>query len=192
AIGVAVLLELARIISQRTERKHTVRLISCGAEEQLSEGSAAYVREHRNEVSSNGICVFNFDAFGSHLGWYQLMANGTNDFTSFLSSQLAEADLYAKITNEVFPYGDHFPFTAAGISGCMLLRHNCNSGRFFHHRHDDDMTKISFADTARITDAFAGMVCNLISQRAIPFKSKIPEDQMRKIEAVWNDLFGGW
>ena len=46
AIGCAVTLELARVLSQRPHR-NTLRFICFGAEEMLSVGSASYVRMHR-------------------------------------------------------------------------------------------------------------------------------------------------
>jgi Zn-dependent M28 family amino/carboxypeptidase len=46
-------LELARLLQPRPRRR-TIRLISFGAEEQLSVGSTAYVRAHREETATRG------------------------------------------------------------------------------------------------------------------------------------------
>ena len=77
--GVVGVLELARLLQDRTRRR-TVRLVSFGAEEQLSVGSAAYVRVHRDEVSRQGRLMYNLDSYGSHLGWLQLYLNAHPDF----------------------------------------------------------------------------------------------------------------
>ena len=69
-------LELARLLQARTRRR-TVRLVSFGAEEQLSVGSAAYVRVHRDEVSRRGRLMYNLDSYGSHLGWLQFTSTPT-------------------------------------------------------------------------------------------------------------------
>ena len=85
--GVVGVLELARLL-QPLPRRRTIRLISFGAEEQLSVGSAAYVRAHRDEVSRRGRCMYNLDSYGSHLGWLQLYINGHADFEAVAASVL--------------------------------------------------------------------------------------------------------
>ena len=49
ASGTAAIVELARILAERAPFRRSLRLISFGAEEQLSVGSACYVRSHRRD-----------------------------------------------------------------------------------------------------------------------------------------------
>ena len=58
AIGSAIMIELARLLSQK-KHKRSFRLISFGAEEQLSVGSAAYIRQHRQDITKNVNAVVN-------------------------------------------------------------------------------------------------------------------------------------
>ena len=74
ASGVAAILEAARVLAPHA-RKRTIRFISFGAEEQLSVGSADYVRRHRDELSERGTFMANFDSFGSHMGWTELQSS---------------------------------------------------------------------------------------------------------------------
>ena len=135
-------LELARLLQDRTRRR-TIRLVSFGAEEQLSVGSAAYVRVHRDEVSRQGRLMYNLDSYGSHLGWLQLYLNAHPDFEGTFGPHFRAAGLYYQVITRVVPYADHFPFVAAGLPGVFHHRANCDSGRFFHHRPDDDLSRVS-------------------------------------------------
>lgn len=191
AIGSIAVVELARILAAEP-RKHPIRLISFGAEEQLSEGSAAYVRRHRKELAANGAGMFNFDAFGSHMGWYYLICNGPPQFNRVIKNFLEKRDLFARVVSDLNPYGDHFPFVAAGVPGCVLERLNCAAGRFFHHRADDDLSRVSPDGVARVLDAFAGLLAYLSNGDKLPFPTTIPESQAGEAARVWEDIFGGW
>jgi hypothetical protein len=189
--GVAGLLELARVLHPQPRRR-TIRLISFGAEEQLSVGSASYVRAHRDEVRRRGRCIYNLDSFGSHLGWLQLYVNGQEAFEASFRPYLHAAALHYQLVTAVTPYADHFPFVAAGLPGAFHYRVNCDSGRFFHHRPDDDLTRVSPAVIARDVSAIASWLAAMASADGLPFEPDVPAAQRDEIAACWEDLFGGW
>src|SRR5262249_10805551 len=59
--GVAVILEAARIFKRLGLRpKHTIRFLFFSGEEELSNGSRAYVAQHKNELD-DARAVFNID-----------------------------------------------------------------------------------------------------------------------------------
>src|SRR5262249_47497412 len=107
--GVSGLLELARVLAQ-TPRRRTLRLISFGAEEQLSVGSTHYVRHHRDEVRQRGRLMFNLDSYASWMGWTELVCNGPAEMQAYLRSFFAREGLYPGFTAQTMPYADHFPF----------------------------------------------------------------------------------
>lgn len=189
--GVAGVIELARLLAARPRRR-TVRLISFGAEEQLSVGSAAYVRAHRDEVARRGRCMYNLDSYGSHLGWLQLYLNAHPDFESSLRPFFQAVDVRYQTVTSVVPYADHFPFIAAGLPGVFHYRVNCDGGRFFHHRPDDDLTRVSPQVIARDLTAVASWLDAIATSEALPFTPGVPESQHAEIAACWDDLFGGW
>lgn len=191
ASGVAGLLEMARILGPRP-RRHTLRLISFGAEEQLSVGSAEYVRKHREEVRRRGRLMFNLDSYGSAMGWTELVCNGARELAVWMAERFARHDLYPSFTGSTVPYADHFPFVAAGVPGVYLGRRNCVGGRFFHHRPDDDMSRVSPRVMARHLDAVADVMDEAARHDAPPFPREIPEEQRRAVALFWEDLFGGW
>jgi len=191
ASGVVGVIELARLLQGRTRRR-TVRLMSFGAEEQLSVGSAIYVRRHRDEVSRQGRFMYNLDSFGSHLGWLQLYINAHQDFELALRPYFRAADVYYQTITKVVPYADHFPFVAAGLAGVFHYRANCDAGRFFHHRPDDDLSRVSASLIARDVSVVATWIDEMSRIDALPFTPGIPEAQRPDVASCWEDLFGGW
>ena len=191
ASGVAALLELARVLAPR-KRRRGIRLISFGAEEQLSVGSAAYVREHRRELESRGRFVFNIDSSGSHLGWNTLTLTGSPEMRDTVLPLLEQSGLYAQPVYDTVPYLDQFPFAAAGVPGISLTRNNCATGRFFHHRPDDNTGRVSTTLLAAQANAAARLVEFLAQADDMPFPAEIPPDQAAPVATFWEDLFGGW
>ncbi len=190
--GTAAVLELARLLGRMAPLRRTVRLVSFGAEEQLSVGSAQYVRRHRDSLAEKGRFLLNFDSFGSHLGWLELVAGGPQAMVDYLRGVYRRHDLYLALTTQIMPYADHFPFQAAGVPAASILRSNCTAGRFFHHRPDDDLSRVSMDLLARVLDASLEALAELGGVSKLPFPAKIPEEQTRAAADCWNDLFGGW
>jgi hypothetical protein len=191
ASGVAGLVELARVLAPVPTRR-TIRLISFGAEEQLSVGSAAYVRRHREEVARTVRLMFNLDSIGSGLAWTEIWCNGPGELDGMVGGWFAKAGLYPAIERGLVPYADHFPFVAAGVPGIWMWRKNCANGRFFHHRPDDDLSRISPVCMARHLDVVAAGIAELAQAETLPFPAGIPENRKADVAAMWNDLFGGW
>ncbi|MGQ9661350.1 MAG: M20/M25/M40 family metallo-hydrolase [Kiritimatiellia bacterium] len=191
ASGVAALLETARLL-EPLPRRRTIRLISFGAEEQLSVGSAEYVRRHRQDLQSQGRFMVNYDAIGSHLGWTCLVCNGPPSMTDFVSHILEDEGFYAKIEEQVTPYADHFPFVAVGIPSVFIHRTNCSGGRFFHHRGDDDLSRVSVVQISRTVEITVRLLTKLMQAARMPFPAQIPENQDHAAKTLWTELFGGW
>lgn len=191
AVGVVALLELARILAP-LPRRRTLRLISFGTEEQLSVGSAEYVREHRAEIAARGRCMFNIDGGGSLMGWTELNANGPEAMVTAIVKAFQRRDVWLGVGREVIPYTDQFPFAVAGVPGVWLSRRNCKAGRFFHHRPDDDLSRVSCELVATLTSAAADLLADWSARRTLPFAPRIPAAQREGIQAFWEDLYGGW
>jgi aminopeptidase YwaD len=192
ATGTVAVLELARLLAPVAPLRRTLRLVSFGAEEQLSVGSAEYVRTHREELAGRGALMLNFDSFGSCMGWFELHAGGAADMTDWLWRWYAQREIYTSLSTAVMPYADHFPFVAAGIPAVTLIRSNCKAGRFFHHRPDDDLSRISVDLIRRVIDASAALLVDLADREVLPFSLPIPAEQAGAVARYWDDLFGGW
>ncbi|MCF7688368.1 MAG: M28 family peptidase [Cephaloticoccus sp.] len=189
--AVAGIIELARVLAP-LPRRHTIRLISFGAEEQLSVGSSAYVRRHREELVRDGRFIFNFDSFGSLLGWNTLSGSAPVELDGILQDYFGRHGQFFRRELGVLPYADHFPFNAAGVPGLTLMRLNCAGGRFFHHRPDDDISRLDFDVMTASLNAVAEFTAAMAAKEQLPFAAAIPTDEIAGIEHCWSDLFGGW
>jgi Zn-dependent M28 family amino/carboxypeptidase len=187
----AGLIELARVLAP-LPRRRTIRLISFGAEEQLSVGSSHYVRRHRAELAKHGRCLFNFDSFGSLLGWNTLWGSGPRELDALLPKYFQKHGQQVRREYGVLPYADHFPFVAAGVPALTLMRFNCTAGRFFHHRPDDDLSRVDPMLMAASLNAVAEFTAEMANLPELPFAATIPENEHAAIAAHWDDLFGGW
>ena len=189
--GVATVLELARALSDMPRRR-TIRLISFGCEEQLSVGSADYVRKHRTELSSRCALLLNFDSFGSLLGWSEWSCCSSDDMGRHLTQFFADHGEYTRIAREEVPLADHFPFAACGVPCAWLGRSNCTAGRFFHHRPDDTIERVDIPMVTRYLNISAACLDQLAQKDTLPFDPSIPKEQAAEIEKIWQELFGGW
>lgn len=189
--AVAGVIELARVLAL-LERRRTIRLISFGADEQLSVGSSAYVRKHRDALKREGGVMFNFDSFGSLLGWNTLSGSGPAELDKKLAQCFEQQGHYFRRESGVLPYADHFPFNAAGIPGLTLMRLNCESGSFFHHRADDDMSRLDYDVMTSSLNAVAAFSAEMATVEKLPFELTIPAADEPDINSCWDDLFGGW
>ena len=193
AIGSASVVELARILSGK-KLKRTLRLISFGAEEQLSVGSASYVRRHREEIARRGRFMFNIDGSGSAIGWLSMIYNGSAKHEALLRDVFNQHDFYFKLSRDLCPYTDQFPFAAAGVPGLWLTRCNCTSGVFYHHRHDDTLENLDFTLAARQLDAVAAFLVKIAEEegRDADVMAGLTAEEHVEIKRVWEALYGGW
>jgi aminopeptidase YwaD len=191
ASGVAGLLELAKVLAP-LPRRRTLRFVSFGAEEQLSVGSAWHVRHRRTEIEREAKIIFNLDSYGSWMGWTELVLNGPPELEDSIREYFESHELYVNTPKSICPYADHFPFVAAGVPGITMWRNNCTSGRFFHHRPDDDPSRVSRDLMADLLDSVAAWVADRAREPQWPFPRSIPGPQALEVARFWEDLFGGW
>ena len=188
AIGSAAVVELARLLSVRPHRR-TCRLISFGAEEQLSQGSAGYVRSHWGEIKRNGVFMCNFDSMGSALGWAEFTVNGSEALRKLIAETYhAHGVYYTELVNPS-PYSDQFPFAACGVPGLWLFRRNCDSGIFYHHRADNTPDKLDFDVSAQLVEASAVLLGTLADQEDISPYRGMPADLQREIASLYTSVY---
>lgn len=191
AIGSAAVIELARLLSQKPH-KRTFRLISFGAEEQLSVGSASYMRAHRREIEDNGVFMCNFDSFGSALGWMKLTLSATPEMRSLIAHHLHAHDVYYTENLAPCPYTDQFPFAACGVPGIWVNRPNCTSGCYYHHRVDNTPDVLGFDQAAVTVSAGAALLADLADRDSLDGLKGIPADQQEQINKLFDAVYGGF
>ena len=188
ASGVVALLELAAQLAPLRPMR-TIRLVSFGAEEQLSVGSAAYVNAHRSEMKSVG-AVLNLDSVASPLGHHWLIRAGTAKFGAWLVSRLAKERFEAVEKPAAMPFADHFPFSVFGVPAVTFLRPNMNSGmRWQHHSAHDNLDNVSVTELARVVSAVTAVSTDLASKSRWPFTRGLASEQRAESARLARELY---
>ncbi|MBQ9338695.1 MAG: M28 family peptidase [Lentisphaeria bacterium] len=191
AIGSVCMIELARLLAAKPHRR-TFRLISFGAEEQLSLGSASYIRRHRDEITRNGVFMCNFDSAGSALGWGEFTVNANAALRRKIAAVCRKHDIYYVELTEPCPYTDQFPFAACGVPGIWLYRKNCIGGNYYHHRFDNTPDIIGFDEAAKLVHASAELLADLADRDNIDSFRGIPAKLQSQIDAQFQAVYGGF
>jgi len=189
ASGVVALLELARLLSPQKPLR-TIRLVSFGAEEQLSVGSAAYASAHHGEISRIG-AVLNMDSISSPLGHHWLIRAGSDAFGAWLVKTLARAELDVVERTATMPFADHFPFSAFGVPSVTFMRPNMDSGmRWQHHSSQDNLGNVSMDESVKVISAVARAVNDLARAARWPFPRGLAIEQRSETVRMAKELFG--
>jgi hypothetical protein len=189
ASGVVALLELANSIVE-TRPLRTIRLVSFGAEEQLSVGSACYVGAHRREMASIG-AVINLDSVSSPLGHHWAITAGREEFGRWMLGNLLSYGLDAVAKTSPMPFADHFPFSAFAVPSVTLMRPNMDGGmRWQHHSAHDSVANVSITELARVIRAVAGITRKLARSRRWSFPRGIAPEHQLETRRLARELFG--
>jgi hypothetical protein len=187
--GVMCLLELARRLASRPHRR-SVRFISFGAEEQLSVGSAAYVRLHRRELARTTGLVVNFDSVSSPLGHFEMSCVGADALALRARRALAVRGLDIVLRREVTPFVDNFPFNWAGVPSLWFARTNCPAGRWQHHSRHDTLAHVSMNEVIRLLGAVTPLVIKLAGETRWTFPRGLPAAQQVVANRFGRELYG--
>lgn len=188
ASGVVCLLALARALAGQRLRR-TVRLISFGAEEQLSVGSAAYARRHAPGTKDIGL-VINLDSVSSPLGHWVMYVSGTDALAAQASQRLAAHGLDVETRNEITPFSDQFPFNRRGIPSLWFMRTNFPGGRWQHHSVHDTLENVSVEEVRRLLTALHPMVKQLANETRWSFPARLPAAQQAAADRLGRELYG--
>ncbi|HEV2207508.1 MAG TPA: M28 family peptidase [Verrucomicrobiae bacterium] len=187
--GVVALLELAVLLGPDKPLR-SIRLISFGAEEQLSVGSACYAAAHRREMGSFG-AVLNLDSVSSPLGHHWLIRAGSNRFGAWLVKRLGQAGLEVAERTATMPFADHFPFSAFGIPSVTFMRPNMDGGmRWQHHSAQDALDNVSADELMRVVRAVSGVTGQLARTAHWPFRRGLAREQRAETARMAKELFG--
>ena len=189
AVGCAIIVEMARVLSQ-TPHKRTLRFIAFGTEEQLSVGSAMYLRQHRDEVKNKGVFMCNFDSCGCMLGWNTFTVNANDALAEKMEQILHQADVYYLANRAPDPYNDLFPFTLEGVPGITFLRCNCESGKFYHHQPNNTIEILSGSVLAQLSKAGCQLVTHMANEALDAYG--VDPSTRGTVNALWEDEYGGW
>jgi Zn-dependent M28 family amino/carboxypeptidase len=187
--GVVALLELAVLLASARPLR-TIRLVSFGAEEQLSVGSACYVAAHKKEMESVGVAL-NIDSVASPLGHHWVFRAGTEGFGRWLLRRLAEEGLDAVEKAAPMPFADHFPFSVFGVPAVSFIRPNMDNGlRWQHHSVHDQLDNVSIVELSRVVQAVGTLAGELAAKPRWPFTRGLAPEQRAETARLARELFG--
>ncbi len=186
--GVASVLELARAFA-RTRPVRTLRFISFGAEEQLSEGAKQYVLAPQNLKGVQ--FVLNTDSIGAWMGRTDIYWTGPGELKSLLQGVNRELGLPVHLREEISPFSDHFPFHLAGIPGVWYYRRTYQAARHYHHSRLEGMDVLSPEVLERTYRHQAILLERVAFADELPIDSTIPVgkmDELRRLGREWCGL----
>ena len=191
AVGCAIAVELARILSKKKHR-HTIKFIAFGAEEQLSVGCAEYVKKHRDEIEKSGIFMCNFDSCSSTIGWNRFIINANEKIKDQMRKTYNGNDVYYVEVTQPDPCNDMFPFTVCGVPGVTLMRNNCEIGKFYHHRPDNNISNISTDVAAILASASAKLIEEIANSDDFKDNFTVDISCSDNVMDLWKENYGGW
>jgi aminopeptidase YwaD len=192
ASGVVAVIAMARALAktaQEREFARTIRFIAFGAEEQLSVGSRAYVLNHQREMARHAFMI-NLDSIASALGHTEMLVAGTVELEKWARMALRDEDLLVRISYEVTPFSDHFPFTAMGVPALWFYRPNCAGGRWQHHSIHDTLANASAEAVATVAGGVCTLAARAASLKKLPFPRRFRSEQAGIIRKYAADLYG--
>jgi len=187
ATGVAATLELARFFASR-KPKRTMRFISYGAEEQLSEGARLYADSLENADQIQ--FVLNVDAIGGHMGRTQVFICGSRELDRLVNQASEDLDFPAHPEREISPFSDHFFLNSLGVPGVWYYRPTYLSARHFHHSRLETLEVLSPGVLESTVNHQARLLQQIVQDEKLPFSREIPKNQMKKIKKLNREWAG--
>ena len=185
--GVAALLELARFFSQMPPRR-TLRFISYGTEEQLSEGALHYAK---NVADSARIrMVLNVDSIGAVMGQTSIFCTGRSELARFVKEINRETGFPGHITRKVIPFSDHFPLNLRNIASVWYYRQTYAAGRHFHHSPLETIDVLSAEILEQTVRHQACLLSRVSNADPLPFPPGLTKSQRHELKQAAREWIG--
>jgi aminopeptidase YwaD len=175
ASGTVVVMETARVLAklaaeQGTAPGCTIRFATFSAEEQLLQGSSAFVRRHYGPEPLP-LLMINLDELST--GNMKGVVLQFPELRGFVQEQLdtMRDGLACHVMTQLDAWSDHYPFSLRGIPSAILWRWRF-FGRYpeadYHHEPGDTLDKVRIRDLKE----YVGMLARLL----LRFSHVAPED----------------
>ena len=191
ASGVAMVMELARLYSQRGS-KRTLRFVAFGGEEGGLLGSQRYVtqlKEQRGKgvdsLSDHLFCL-NLDGLGIALGTNSCYVLGPPEIGDTVKT-LGEELGIPHIVKEDIDFSDNLPFAWNGVPNISLTREG--AGAEFIHTVEDTIELIDIEQLQQASQFIDALLAQTAARAELwPFKRQIPSkmlDKVRETQRKW-------
>jgi len=187
ASAVAIILEIAKILSENFKPKRTIKFISFGAEEsgsksffEWSVGSFEYVKKHSEEMK-NSIANINLDvpAFGD-----TVILRATPEMTTFVKELVKDLGLETifKVTKMTTTSTDHWSFVMCGVPSVNFGEEKRAYEKIYHTNYDAP------ANVSRYLLEYSSRVMLSLVSR-LDSADILPYDFLPTVKKLENDLF---
>jgi hypothetical protein len=185
--GVAAVLALARFFSQ-TPPKRTLRFISYGTEEQLSEGALYYARNVADAAQIR--MVLNVDSIGAVMGQTSVFCTGKSELARFVKEINQETGFPGHIDRKVIPFSDHFPLNLRNVASVWYYRQTYAAGRHFHHSPLETVDVLSAEILEQTVRHQACLLHRVSNADPLPFPSGLTRTQRRELKQAAREWIG--
>lgn len=174
AAGVAILLEIARILAQRKPNL-SYQFVSFGGEELGLRGSWAYAS--RVKLDEIKLCI-NLDSIGELPGMLLASSAGNKEMIDWISSLAMKNHYPARCIRTSTSGGTNIVFAANGIPTIHLASHGITSEKVSHSQNDtvDLLTPFTIDKIGRFAYS---IIEDLEISKGIPFPREMPRDLLQ-------------
>lgn len=155
--GVAALLELAHVLSNRPHRNLNYVFIAFGAEEMGLYGSHHFVNNlpfEKNKI----IGLINLDTIGTGSGKMLLQATSSSSLLELVQDKLQDFDLDVETHINPKRISDHYPFGTAGMAALTVMDFHWLKD---NHTPKDTLEKVDLTQVMLVTKAIEDVVLSL-------------------------------
>ncbi|MBE6137488.1 MAG: M28 family peptidase [Erysipelotrichaceae bacterium] len=173
----AIMQLLAYFMEHKPQR--TLKFIWCGSEEMGLLGSKAYVRDHKDELSSYKLCI-NVDMIGVTIGNDIACCTANQSLVSYIKYLGCEVGFAITSRQGVYS-SDSTPFADGGVPAVSFARLAPQGGAQIHSRRDviDYLEEGNYYKTCDFISLFAS---RLINSKAFPVEMEIPEKMKEELD----------
>jgi len=186
ASAVAIVLEIAKILSENFKPKRTIKFISFGAEEsgskgffEWSVGSYEYVKKHPEEIK-NTVANINLDvpAFGD-----TVILRPTPEMTTFVKESVKDLELETifKVAKKTTTSTDHWSFVMRGVPSVNFGSDIPAYEKIYHTNYDTP------ANVSRYLLEYSSKVVLSLTSR-LDSADVLPYDFLQTAKKLENDL----
>ncbi|MDA2927080.1 M28 family metallopeptidase [Acidobacteria bacterium AH-259-G07] len=185
--GVAAVLELARVFSKMRPRR-TLRFISYGAEEQLSEGAKFYAFNTKDVRQIQ--FVLNIDSIGAWMGRTGIYYAGPRALEKTVEKVNQEMEFPGHLIQELSPFSDHFPLNLCGVPAVWYYRTTYVAARHYHHSALETPDVVSEEVLEATVRQQAALLERIANEEPMPFPRRIPSHQMKTLRQMAKEWCG--
>ena len=176
--GSVINMEVLRYFAENPP-KRTLKFMWYGSEEIGLEGSWAYVKAHKEELSDH-LLMINVDVAGPVLGADRIAATAEEKLASYLEYFVKIHGFTAEVKQGIYS-SDSIPFADSGVPGVNFSRDGAPGAAYIHDRFDtlSFLSADMLEKTTRIVLEFGKEMANAA---LVPVERKIPQNIVEDVE----------